>query len=750
MFRKIGEFATRFPGLIVATAVALMVLAGTYGTTVFGHLDNRGFTSKNAESTKVFSALGDEFRTSSTSVVVIFDSRDARLATDPSYKADVEAALKPVEGHQYVTSLKDYYTTKAPSFISKNKRSTYAAIVLSGSLKEQESRAADLIRQIKSDHLKFSFGGVALINHDIDKQISADLSKAETVSFIALGILLVVVFRSLIASLLPLLLGAFAILCSFLALKLLSEVTVVSQYATNVIILIGLGLSVDYSLLIVSRFREEMANAKGDTRAALHETMHTAGHTVFFSGLAVIISLLSLIVFPLDFLRSMGEGGAAAVAVAMLAALVVLPAILTLIGSWVDVLSFGSVRRLRSATMLGIEHTEGRSVWVRVGAFFMRWPAVTVILTLALLLFAGSPFLHVKLSSPDQHALPSSAQSRQVADRLESDFHVTNTPVVVLYQAPHLLDPAQVGKLYDYVAALQKVKGARAVSSIVTLPTSQLQTRADYQLAFGSMAKDSQLAESTAPILHGDTTLITINFDYPSISSDAQHLVQAIRDVPRPVGTTINAGGSTAELVDQLSVLAKYLPYALVIIAVALVLLLFFMLGSVVLPVVAMFQNALSMSVSFGALVWVFQDGHLAGWFGFDKVGSIYATNPVLVFAIAFGMSMDYSVFLYGRIKEQYDVHHDTRRAIMEGLQKTGGIITSAAMLLFVVVAAFATSKISIMQEIGLGLALAILVDAFIVRMVLVPASMKLLGRANWWAPKPLRWLHAKLGLENR
>lgn len=743
MFRKIGETISRHP--VTFLVLAVMVLAGAIfvGPSVFDRLDSEGFANKNSESTKVNGIIASDFARTSSGLIILF--HDSSLSVDsPEYSRAVEAALVPLKNNLHVARVNSYYTTGASTFVSRDRHSTFAAVNLKGTRDEQEGPAVELREKIKSDQLEVSMSGDALIAYDINKQIETDLALAESVSFAILAVLLVVVFRSVIAAMIPLLLGGFTIMVSFLVLRGMSELTTISQYAINVIIALGLGLAIDYSLLIIARFREELKASKNDVVASLAETMHTAGHTVFFSGLTVIICLLSLALFPLDMLRSMGLGGAAAVAVAMMAGLVVMPAILRLLGTRVNWLSFGRVRRDRR----GQETKRHGAFWRKLTDVTMRAPIVTVVLTLTALLLAGSPLLGLNIVLVDQRALPASAQTRQVIDTLEKKFDFSNSPVQITYTADNLSSQGAIGHLYDYVHELENMPGVKSVTAITALPGQTL-SKTEYQaLLSGQVPLPAPLKEAIDDMRHNNTALITVDIIPATFSSEAKQLVHDVRSLPLKPGVSVLVGGTTAALMDQMEIIASHIPLAIAWIGVAIFILMFLMLGSVLLPIKAMLLNALSLAVSLGVLVWVFQDGQFADTFGLNADAGIEATQPIIIFAIAFGLSMDYSVFLYGRIKEEYDKSGDTRGAVIRGLEKTGGIITSAAILLFVVVVAFATSKIAVMQQIGVGLAVAVLVDAFIVRIVLVPASMAILGKWNWWAPKPLKKLHQKLGLD--
>ncbi|HSE61038.1 MAG TPA: MMPL family transporter [Candidatus Saccharimonadales bacterium] len=748
MFARLFRLIHHRSDELLVTAVVLVGAAVYYVPGLMPLLNSQGFLVQNAESTQVYNDVRDHFARDEPSAIILMKHKDGLEVANPSFKSAVDDVVTQIKRQDGVEADKTFYDTGAGEFVSKDKRSTFATVSIRGEIPDQEVVAVKIRDQVKNDKLEIAFAGVALINHDISEQVGKDLAQAETISFILLGILLIIVFRGLVAALLPLLLGGFTVLVAMLGLRVLAEMTTIVEYALNVIILIGLGLAVDYSLLMVSRFREELVVQKGDASEALRVTMATAGRTIFFSGLTVIISLLALLLFPLDFLHSMGMGGALAVFVAMSGALVVLPAILRLLGRRVNWLSFGSARKMDQSAADGTDYIQTESVWHRTGQFFMRFPLVTVAVTLALFAFAVTPFLRVILATPDVKVLPPTSAVRQATERLQSDFSFNDNPIQVVYTTDYdtLTRPEAIGKLYDYTRELAKQPTVRDVQSIVNLPGQSL-TKEQYQQFYQRLEMQPQpVREAVARLMDGKKALVNVSFTGDTLDSATQELVRDLRNVQHPnAGVTV--GGYTAQLVDLVDALRTYIPYALGLIAVTLFVLLFLMLGSVVIPLLAMVQNVLSLGVSFGALVLIFQEGFLADLLHMNVVGSVDATQPILVFAVAFGLSMDYSVFLYGRIKEEYDKSGDTNAALLAGLQKTGGIITSAAILLFVVVAAFATSRISIMQQVGVGLGLAILVDAFVVRMVLVPATVKLFGRVNWWAPKWMKRLHHKIGL---
>lgn len=701
MFEALGRTIYRWRWAVLGLAMAVVAVAAVYGTAVFGKLGSGGFEGTQFESYQAGQEISDHFG-GDESLLVLFTAHNGWRVADPRFEAAVAKTLGVLKGDSAVDSVADIYTSSAPQLVSHDQHSTYAVVGLKGDQAAAMNAVKRLRPKLASDVLEVQTGGAPAINLDFNSQIAKDLAKAETISFILLAVLLVIVFRGLVAAALPLALGAFGVLGAFLVVRLLTNVTSVSQYAINVIILLGLGLSIDYSLFMVNRFREELRQG-GETRMALLTTMRTAGRTVLFSGLTVILSLLGLLIFPIGFLRSMGMGGSAAVAVAVIGALTVLPALLAVLELRVDAWSFGRTRADYRALTSG-RHPQQRPAhtwWYRMAQGAMRRPLVTIALIVFALAFVGQYFMRAEFSSADYRSLPDGTASKAVSVALANDFSGgSNSPIDVVIQAP-LTAQKTAAEVADYMVRLHQLPGVKNV----TMRPSRDKKWVLLELSYNS-AYDQKLARD---------------------------LVTAVRNQPHPGGWNLKVGGQTAELVDLLHAIGHYALYAALVVVVALVLLLFIMLRSLVVPLQALFMNVLSLSATFGALVWVFQEGHLAKWLGFTSVGSVDATQPVLIFGIAFGLSMDYSVFLLSRIKEQYDQSYDMRDAIAQGVQKTGPIITAAATLFIVVVAAFATSPIPIIKQIGIGLGLAVFIDAFLVRTMLVPAIMVIFGRANWW-----------------
>lgn len=765
MFASIGRFIYKGRWGVLLAGLAFIIVSGIYGTGVFPRLKGGGFYDPDAESTKVIESLHRDLGRDEGALVVLFTSNDASTVDSPSYKEAVEATLAKVEGRSIVDQVTSFYNSGAPQLVSNDRRSTYAIVGLDGDQQAQADAMKELrplltkepvlgLRPIQAlteegNSLQVRLGGQPAVTEEMNKQITEDLQRAESMTFPILALLLVLIFGSLVAASLPLAVGGTVILGAFLVLRIASNFADISLFSINIITMLGLGLAIDYSLFMVSRFREEMARQGGDVSQSLAVTMQTAGRTVVFSGLTVMISLLSLVVFPQMFLKSMGLGGAAAVLVAMLATLTILPAALALLGPRVSLLSVLSVLpflRRKSRPNDGRASTVDGRVWSNTSRFVMRHPVSVLIVTLVPLLIVGLPFLRVNLSVPDARTLPPSQESRVVSDLLSSEFPRNETqPIqIVVHTQGSATDPANLDALYDYTREIATLPGVRRLDSLVNLDPRL--DKAGYA-AFYESAHNPQSESAAAHFSNGDYSLVSVLYDSDPHSRESQELVRSIRAVGLSAGMTTQVGGSPAQLVDFLAALQSSLPWAIGLIILVVFILLFLMLGSLVIPFKAVVLNILSLSVSFGALVWIFQDGNLADALGFTPVGSIDGTQPVLIFAIAFGLAMDYEVFLLSRIKEEYDRTGDTTASVAMGVQKTAAIITSAALLLVIVVAGFATGEIAVMKQVGIGLALAILVDATLVRMLLVPSTMRLMGRYNWWAPAPLKRLYIRLGL---
>ena len=750
MFASLEKFVYRRRWPVLIAGLLFLIASGVYGTTLFEQLKSGGFYDPAADSTRVMNALHDQLGRDQASLLVLFEAKNRETVDSPAFQKAVEATLAKVQGKEGVGTTLSYYPTRSAQLVSNDKHSTYAVVGMTGDEEVQAKNIKVLRPLLTSDSLEVRLSGLPAVYQEMNEQVSKDLETAETASFPILAILLILIFGSLVAASLPLVIGVVAILGSFLILRIIANFTDISIFAINIITILGLGLAIDYSLFMVSRFREELPKHNGDVQAALVKTMQTAGRTVMFSGLTVVISLLSLLVFPQMFLKSMGMGGSAAVLVAMLSALTLLPAILALAGNRVNSLSVWSLFRRRRSVQNTVAVARNKpGFWYRNSQFVMRHPVSVLIITLVVLIWMGLPFLRVNFVPTDARSLPVSAESRVVLEVLDTHFPANETsPIQILVQTKDAAtNGTSLAALYDYTRQIKALPGVRRVDSLVNLDpqlTGKELQKADYlQFYAGTPQANAIAANFSKPNL----SLVTVLYDGDPQSTANQKLVRSLRNLAVPAGLTPTVGGTTAQAVDLLQSLGNNIPLAFGIIIMVIFVLLFLMLGSIIVPIKAVLLNILSLSVSFGAMVWVFQDGNLSNLLNFTSNGGVDASQPILIFAIAFGLSMDYEVFLLSRIKENYNRNKNTTLSVAAGVQHTGRIITSAALLLVMVIGSFMTGQILFIKQIGLGLALAVAVDATMVRMLLVPATMRLLGKYNWWAPAPLLAIYRRLGL---
>ena len=713
MFEAWGRTVYRRRWLVLAVALVAVGVAAAWGTGVFRSLQPGGVIDTPGSQSDHASQLADRAFGGEGDVVVLYRSAD-RTVDDPAYRAAVTRSLAALPRGK-VTAQATYWSAGPAAraqLVSTDRHATYATLSLAGSSDSAKQKSYDAISgHLAAPGLTARAGGTVPTEEAISKQVSKDIARAEGISMPVLLTLLAVIFGSLAAASLPLAIGGIGILGSFTALRLLTLVTGVSIFSINITTILGLGLAIDYGLFMVGRFREELrrgAASSSATSDAVARTMATAGRTVAVSGVTVAVALASLTLFPQVFLRSMGFGGVATVAVDMIAALTVMPALLAVLGPRVNAL------RVRRGIRRG--PAAERGAWYRLAHSVMRRPVAYLAVIVVVLLALGTPFLRITWGGTDARDLPSGVPARQVTEALNRDFPANATsPIEAVVQLPAGVGaPGQQAALADYEKRLSHAPGV---------------TGTQLTGANGSVAR------------------VSLRYQGDPVSAHARDVVQRVRAVPAPPGATVYAGGPTAQMADELSSIGRTLPLMSVIVGVATFVLLFLAFGSVVLPLKAIAMNVLSLSAAFGAVVWIFQEGHLAGLLNFTPTGTVDPTMPILMLAIIFGLSMDYEVFLLSRIREQYDLSGDNRAAVAAGLQRTGGIITSAALLLIIVIAAFSTSGITFIKLAGVGMVVALVVDASVVRVLLVPATMRLIGRANWWAPGPLRHLYARYGL---
>ncbi len=701
MFTGLASLAQRHAKRTVIFAAVFFVVAGALGGGVASKLAPYGADDPATESVKAADRLeADGYR--DPSVIVLFQN------TSPASQAGkqrIQGVERELRANPDVARVTGYLETQSPDFVSRNGSATYLAVSLKPTGDKDQQDAAKNIADALEGQPGVSVGGIALAQEQVNKQVEKDLRMAELLAFPILFLLSLLFFRSAVAALLPLLIGGLAIVGTFFLLRLANEVVSVSIFALNLTTGLGLGLAIDYSLFVVSRYREEIAKS-GPGAEAMKRTLSTAGRTVLFSSITVAVALASLLVFPQRFLYSMGLGGALVALLASAIALTVLPAVLALLGNRVNSLApkFLQRRAERDATQ-----TES-GFWYRLSRFIMRRPIPIATATAALLIVLGIPFYSLKFTSVDAQVLPESASARQVDN-------VTRAQFPPFHDTPNLLfvENATPGALSAIHREVSQVKGIAEVQ-----PPRQL--------------------------ANGDA-VISAYSDQSYISDSSRSAVKEIRDLPVPGGSQLLVGGAAAHFVDLQHSLETHAPIALAIVIVATLIVLFLMTGSVVLPVKQLLMNALNLSAVFGILVFIFQDGRLEGLLDYRSQGALEQTMPILLFAVVFGLSTDYGVFLLSRIKEARDSGIENSEAVAVGLERTGRIVTAAALLFAIAIGAFATSKIIFIKENGVGTALAVLIDASLIRALLVPSLMELLGKWNWWAPRPLRRLHYRFGL---
>lgn len=725
MFEIISKQSMRWPRAVLAIATMLIVAAGIYGVGVFDALTHEeGFVNPSAESYAVEKAIEKDFD-QAPDAVVVFASKDRAIKVDDErYRQKVVELLKPLANDGARTE--SYYSSKLDSLVSRDRLKTFVTVQLDGTDDEKFASLMAAQDKAKDNLLSMNVGGELVASKQATEQVQHDLERAEMITLPVLAILLFFVFRSVVAALLPLLLGVISIVGAFAVTRLLTNVTEIDQYSLNVITILGLGLSVDYSLLMVSRFREELAKG-GNTAAAVQRTVMTSGRTILFSGLTVMASLSALTVFPIGFLRSVGLGGISALVVSLLAALTILPPLLMVLGKHID---WGRLGRKQATVSKG-------KAWRRFGVFVMKKPWVTIGLTLWVIVVVALPLLTVHPIGQDYRALPSGSSGRNVSETLRNDFENQNAPLTVLYRpSAEKGTDEYIGQIYDLSERIAKLDGVSVLETPTPIAASA--SKDGYQQLYANNLLTPELQMLRQRLMADDFVLLHVRYDDDASEKTPQALVGKVRELEN-VNGSIEVGGDAAVLNDSISTILRQLPYALAIIAVSQFVLLALLLRSIAIPLQAIVINILALLVSFSLLILIFQHGYFTGSpTGFVDVGGVDVSLPILIFAIAFGLSMDYASFLYARMREEYDGGASNEEAILRGLQKTGPIITAAALVLFVVVAAFALSKLALLQQVGVGLASAVLVDAFIVRLFLVPATMKLFGRANWYAP---RWM---------
>jgi len=721
VFVRLAHRTVRHRKLILVVTGLFVVVAGVLGAGVFDKLKSGGFEDPGAESTEAADLLEERFGAGDPDLVLLVTAPDGATVDDAPVAAAGTALTAELAATDGVLQAVSYWSLGSPPPLrSVGEDRALVLLRLAGDDEAIDAEVTELRDAYEGSHdgVEIAFGGGAAVFAEVGETVEGDLAKAEAIAVPITLLLLVVVFGSLVAGLLPLAVGVVAVMGTFLTLTVLTSFTDVSIFSINITTALGLGLAIDYSLFIVSRFREELRHGR-TVEDAVVRTVDTAGRTVFFSALTVAVSLAALLVFPLYFLRSFAYAGIAVVVLAAVAAVVGLPALLAVLGTKVDSLS---IRRNR-----GEAKDEADGMWHRIASWVMRRPVGVATGVIIVLLILGAPFLGVAFGLPDDRVLPEGAAGREVSELLRDEF-ASN-------------EAASFGVVVEEMGAEDDIAAYAATVSAIEGVAQVDASTGSYIAGNEVLGPDAASARFEGD---GTSTWLSVVPAVEPVSPEGEALIKQIRELDAP--SEVLVGGSSAQLVDSKDAIFGLAPVAGLWIAASTFVLLFLLFGSILVPLKAIALNLLSLTATFGAMVWVFQDGHGAGFLDFTPTGTLDTSTPILMFCIAFGLSMDYEVFLLSRIKEEHDRTGDNTASVAMGLERTGRIVTAAAVLLSVTFLAFGTSGISFIKLFGLGLALAVVMDATVVRGLLVPAFMRLAGEANWWAPAWMLRIHERIG----
>ena len=731
-FERLGRWCARHRWPVVAAWLAMVVIAIPFAIQAPSALSSGGFIRPDLESAQAKALLEREIGVAEAAVVVVFHSEAAR-AGEPGFEAAAAAAVAAVPQAEYVRSVLPH--TLSSRQVSADGHTAYDIVLLNLPADDSPRALPGLRAALRQQPgLEVGLSGGPAFYGDVQEVSEADLRRSELISLPLAALALLLVFGSVVAAGVPLVVGGAAVVIALAAIFVVAGLTPMSIFVLNLATLLGLGLGVDYSLLMTSRFREELAvrgwrhDAVEDAVAA---TTRTAGRAVFFSGLTVLLGLLGLVLFGFMILRSVGIAGAVVVALAVAAAMTLLPASLAIIGVNLERLR---VRRVNP-------RPPERGAWSRLARAVMRRPVAVLVPTLALLLLLGTPFLHVRFNAPDARILPESAPSRDAFDLLTREFGPGPfAPIVLAIRTPgDAIEPANLAALYDYSRRLAADPRIDRVDSLVDVDPRIVLSQ--YALLYrpGQDPPDRFVREVLQQSTKGDLTAFTLLTPYGPNEAIARELVGDLRSddgaLAPPSGMTVLVGGGAADVEDVVTGIGAEFPRTALFILVSTYLVLLLLLRSLLLPLKALAMNSLSIVASFGALVWIFQDGNLSLLFGTRPLGFVETTQPVILFCVLFGLSMDYEVFLLTRMRETWQATGDNPTAVATGLERSGRIVTSAALIVIVVAGSFAFADIVLIKALGVGIAIAVALDATIVRALLVPATMRLLGKWNWWLP---------------
>jgi len=735
VFYRLGLLIYRRRWIFIAVWAVLLVVALPFVPRVTEPLKIGGFADPSLESSKAASTLARDLGYSTSTVVILFQSGNSGLSvTDPAFLVQTQAALAGLKNLPIRTTVVAH--TANPRQVSKDGKTAYEVVLLDA----DAEAAAKLMPQIKSaltppSSLVMKVGGGPAYYADVERVSQQDLARAELVAFPVAVIALLFVFGSVIAAGLPVAVGGAGVVVILATIYALGRMMDLSIFTVNLATLLGLGLGLDYSLFLSSRFREEISHGR-DPEHAVAVTLATAGKAVTFSGLTVLIGLCALLTFRINLLFSIGIGGIVVVIVSVLSACTLLPAILSLVGRRINAFSVSDlIARLRHRA----PRRDEDGFWHRLALFVMRRPILVALPTLAFLLLLGTPFLRVQFSSPDATILPTSVESRQVADTLQQSFNESETtPILLAVRTANntsVFAPDNVAYLYAFTHELAADPRVLRADSITSLDPRL--TLAQYQTYYldPTLVQDPYITQFVKQFVNKDLTLVSIVTKENANAASSRALVEKIRHSQIGNGITFQVTGATAGVLDVVDGLYASFPLAALFIVLTTYTVLLILFRSIVLPLKAILMNALSIIASYGALVWVFQEGHLSGPLHFTALRFIEPTLPIIMFCTLFGLSMDYEVFLLSRIKEHYELTNDNTASVAVGIERSARIITSAALIVVLVSSSFVTADIVLVKALGLGVAVAVAVDATIVRALLVPATMRLLGHWNWYCP---------------
>jgi uncharacterized membrane protein YdfJ with MMPL/SSD domain len=756
-FAALGRFDYRYRRWVPVVGLLIVIGLNVWGAVAGGRLIQGGWVIPGSEEQRYVELVADRFGEEETAMLVVYRDPDGDAASS-AFQELVSDAVAPLADDPAVTEITTYAESGAEELLSRDGTATMALITLDKPIEESVEDAERLDELVeRPEGVETWVTGIPQAYHEFNEQIEQDLLTAELVSLPIAAIILLTVFGTLVGASLPLIIAAMALPSTFAVVGLLAGVTDMSIFVTNLASMIGLALAIDYSLFMVSRFREELRHHT--VEVAVERMMGTVGKAVAVSGIAVTIGLSSLTVFEADALRSMGIGGVVTVVSTMVFGLTVLPALLGMLGPRVNRLRvpLPSALRLAEDDPDLADQRSGRGVWAWIAARVMRRPILIATPVLALLLLAGSPFLSLRLSTgqnlEDLPRTPARTGFEVVADEFPGG-QADPIAIAVSYGSDLEADgvsPEAQEALRGYVEEIAEFDGVTEVESVLDPPPGVSADQYAQLLALPEAQRPADVREGLATYLESwvgaDTTKVRVFSDRLPDSAEGRELVGDVRDLDAPAGATVLTGGLPSRSTDFMAGFTDSIPVAVAIVVAVTAIVLFLTFGSVFLPVKAVLMSLISISASFGALVWIFQQGNLSEILGFESSGTIGAWLPVLMFAIVFGLSMDYEVLLLSRIRERYLVHGDNRRAVAEGIGITGGIITGAALIMVAVFGAFALSSITFIKAIGFSMALAVLIDATIVRGILVPAFMRVMGSVNWWAPRWVQRAVARIGL---